>query len=603
MIGGSFVFRSVMSAAGRHHIRNARLQPRPGDHEAELASAVEVLKKAYNDVRQDLGTEVEDQVRSQAWQKFISKVEEVAEVSLALEPADRSYRSRFTENYQVLFPRRDARLYRADVLEASLEGQTEIWANGTCYEVSDLTLSLAAMLQLRITTLLSLCSDPSDVVSVSSGLRTVLDDLDFAWAAFEEHYENELSVVEEKARSLVAHAAELDAVLHRLEVEAENSVGSSGEQENSFVEFPNEQAWSLPLRDARDIERPILGCISAASSLTSNRSRDDEEKSSLHKGFSHSVWRSLEPSRSEASEVKRLAASASERQPALERLLEQVSALNAAANISGKGRSDKGVEVLQAASAALAASDAVSCVEAAAAQRSIATRVLRSFAALRLYLADAGTRLLQVDPQLCNNFELVQHLNDWEEQWEMGSRFLLQPGVLSAITGIAAIVVKAQSLEPSLKSLCEDFDAEIFLILPRLVWLCALYNPATFAALPASVLPHRFTPGGGASAEGSRFLQQFNDLLSVMSWETLLRRAVLSPSQSEALPAFFGLLESFSMELQRHAAEDWNRCCNLLLQCVTIASKAAPAAPAAPAQPAAKAAPAAPAQHITAIRL
>jgi len=171
-----------------------------------------------------------------------------------------------------------------------------------------------------------------------------------------------------------------------------------------------------------------------------------------------------------------------------------------------------------------------------------------------------------------------------------------------------------QCLTPTLATMCEECDVELFMVLPRLALLAYLAQPAgKQVELMRVMLPHRFSSGSLAEevtvdAELEKLVQQFHHTMCVLAgaaasqltnatspaartvaWELLVRRAVDGcDSEAGALEGFaparqleaqrvaesFGReLERWSVELQRHCPEDWNQCSAVLVQCLTGASK------------------------------
>merc|ERR1719440_2444697 len=101
----------------------------------------------------------------------------------------------------------------------------------------------------------------------------------------------------------------------------------------------------------------------------------------------------------------------------------------------------------------------------------LAADVVESVEAMCKYLRQAGRCLERVDPHLCNNSGLVDRLVDWEESWEVGAKYVRDAPLFDAIRDTVAEVNKSQELSPTLQEMFEDCDAELFLVLPRLVWL------------------------------------------------------------------------------------------------------------------------------------
>lgn len=299
--------------------------------------------------------------------------------------------------------------------------------------------------------------------------------------------------------------------------------------------------------------------------------------------------------------------------------------LNSVANVSRKGRDDLCVEVLFDAMATLhrceAAESDSGTSEHLRAARILATDVVESFEAMRLYLREVEHCLERVDPHLCNNAGLVARLVDWEESWELGTRYMQNEKLLGAVCDLVTEIRKAQRLVPALTAMCDECDVELFMVLPRILLLCFLDRPGQYAELMRSLLPHRSIEMEGISQgrckpscwdpQLSAFIDQFaktTRLLNGMEtnreeeardttsetavasrfvWEILLQRVVSGPEKQTAamdtnrtdldytqearnfLENFALQLEPWSIELQRHCPEDWNQCSAVLVQCLT----------------------------------
>jgi len=258
--------------------------------------------------------------------------------------------------------------------------------------------------------------------------------------------------------------------------------------------------------------------------------------------------------------------------------------LNSVANIRRKGRDDMTDAVLVKAIAVLqqckTKKDPVSEVAI-----NLASDVVESFDAIRHYVRQVGECLECVDPNLCKNAGLVARLVDWEESWEVGSQYVQKEELLKSVCNLVAKVQKAQHLVPALTAMCEDCDVELFLVLPRMVWLCYLAEPNQHQGLVASLLPHRFEKG--ADTELFAFVESFQRVVGSISKvvgveqaeNTLVQRAVLGSSSVKAhmpraeIENFMLELERWSMELQRKCPEDWNQCSSVLIQCLTGGSQ------------------------------
>merc|ERR1711998_225698 len=115
--------------------------------------------------------------------------------------------------------------------------------------------------------------------------------------------------------------------------------------------------------------------------------------------------------------------------------------------------------------------------------RTLAAEVTESFKAMRHYIREVGTCLECVDPNLCQNVGLVERLVDWEESWEFGAQYVQKTRMLKGLCGVVAEIRRAQTSVPLLAELRESYDAEFFLVLPRIIWLAFLKNPEKYSSL------------------------------------------------------------------------------------------------------------------------
>lgn len=259
--------------------------------------------------------------------------------------------------------------------------------------------------------------------------------------------------------------------------------------------------------------------------------------------------------------------------------------LNSVANIRRKGRDDMTDAVLVKAIAVLEDCKTKGSDQVSKVARNLASDVVESFDAIRLYVRQVGECLECVDPNLCKNAGLVARLVDWEESWEVGSQYVQKQELLESVCNLVTQVKKAQHLVPALTAMCEDCDVELFLVLPRMVWLCYLAEPDKHQGLIGSLLPNRFEKG--QDAELSAFVETFHRLMQSISKvvgveqarNTLIHRVVLGSSSVKAylptdeIESFMLELERWSMELQRRCPEDWNQCSSVLIQCLAGGSQ------------------------------
>merc|ERR1712018_431699 len=116
---------------------------------------------------------------------------------------------------------------------------------------------------------------------------------------------------------------------------------------------------------------------------------------------------------------------------------------------------------------------------------------------MRCYLSGLEGRLQCVEPHLGRNPELVARLAAWEESWEIGARYVECPSALDAIARILSAMDSAKRASVVFATMCDNQDAEFFLVLPRIVLLCFLDCPTQCACLLQDFLPHRFQTASG----------------------------------------------------------------------------------------------------------
>lgn len=158
---------------------------------------------------------------------FLKALEKTAS-DLRLPEASRDYREGFSINYKNLF-RGETRHYRVDILEAgiSLQQHPVVVANGEEYELSAQAMSNSEILkEVWAELLLTLDEVPvrgAGVLAKPSArvdrgkVAQALNNLDAAWANFEQAYIFELMRVQQRARGLVAQAVESERRLSALE--------------------------------------------------------------------------------------------------------------------------------------------------------------------------------------------------------------------------------------------------------------------------------------------------------------------------------------------------------------------------------------------------
>ncbi|CAK9015715.1 unnamed protein product [Durusdinium trenchii] len=521
------------------------------------AHLVELAAARNNLAFDDTGTSVDTRSNKgcSAAEQFLGALETLA-ASLKLEPASRAYRNAFQAHFAEL----QQREYSVAVLEAclSLSRSGAIWANGqkfdlnqdaeaACFALLDQWEGLLAQLDHLLPPSLEM-----GLPSAQDELCKLLVSLDARWAEFEHLYILEIMRVQHEAKGLVAKAMEVEEMLSQLEEKIGIDKDQSAEYEFHVGAF--------------------VGCISQ---------------------------------------------------------------LNVAANVNRKTFDELTADVWENADALLkmCAIDPDTPLQAV---RVIAQEVLQSFEELRQCLRvmrQEDPQLDDLNPQLCHNEDLVKTLMRWEEAWISGARYIQTRPVLGALCKLVPRLLRATQMCSDFASMCANFDAELFLVLPRIVWLTYFESNESLTPLISNLLPHRFVqvpvyaelrqrageaqlqrlrrqrsePALGEALEPElavlgtdaalRSIQsKFNEVKLVLQgstghrnrsdselvWNLLLQSAVSKgnfdhfdiippPKRSTVISAVEDLmlqLESWSLELQRHCAEDWNECTNVLVKCL-----------------------------------
>jgi hypothetical protein len=291
----------------------------------------------------------------------------------------------------------------------------------------------------------------------------------------------------------------------------------------------------------------------------------------------------------------------------LSSLVTSVSCLNGRVNVSRKAWCDDvSVDILLRAYATLqvcAQEDSVDDDDGSLnAAWILATDVVESFTAVRNYLRKVSKCFAKVDPHLSNNVGLASCLAAWDESWEIGSRYLQHEPLLNALRAAVAHVRAAQKFAPEFAVMCDNYDADLFLVLPRLIWLRFLAEPITQSELLKKLLPHRFTGVVEPTEEIQIWDADIADLIEkyqkvkhffgsadsqspyAATWKTLVKllvnrrtdesiyEEIAHDTRLEAQVSTEDLLrdlERWSMELQRHCPEAWNQCSAILVHCLT----------------------------------
>lgn len=214
----------------------------------------------------------------------------------------------------------------------------------------------------------------------------------------------------------------------------------------------------------------------------------------------------------------------------------------------------------------------------------LASEFLETMEALRQYLQAAPSWLRFAPAELADNNDVVEHLQAIEEKWELASDFLMPSRIQEAVSFMSAHLRRLRSEMPELEQLMEERHPDLFLALPRLLWLFIFAEPHRCWAVVDLLIPkERVTDAAGQvcaelkNLQNSFLQQRFLELQEGWRGEPLVAQAVGFGRGATEAADFFLRLERWSMELHRQRPEEWNRLSSVLLQC-SGTTQASPAA-------------------------
>eukprot|EP00913_Durusdinium_trenchii_P012672 g11899.t1 len=155
-------------------------------------------------------------------------------------------------------------------------------------------------------------------------------------------------------------------------------------------------------------------------------------------------------------------------------------------------------------------------------------------------------------------------------------------------------VICVEGISSSIGSAGEECDVDLFLVMPRVIWLRGLSKPPQQIQVFKSLLPHRFHDPSlvgeswNVDEELGNFVLFFRHVNSTLmsNWraEILVKRVVLGDGDAEK-EEIYGSLSSTSREQAEsaveelttmgksfctgHCAEDWNQFAGILIQCLS----------------------------------
>eukprot|EP01066_Platyproteum_vivax_P012762 Platyproteum_vivax@DN5800_c0_g1_i1.p1 len=299
--------------------------------------------------------------------------------------------------------------------------------------------------------------------------------------------------------------------------------------------------------------------------------------------------------------------------------VKQLCALNSVANCRRKGRDDFTNNLLVAAEHILKKTMGDNCSEDAHMYvvSSIANQVVQAYQSLRTFLRDLATVPEKIDPHLCNNSDLVDHLVVWEEAWDKGIKFLMDQNCLECLVKVVRYIaslgthyspfykppknvlkgrlpfcLSAMHSIANFKEQIAEQDPAALLVVPRLVILMYLLDPYQRPSPFVLFLHHIFASSPRASRNPEDPIP--SDLAPIVSrYETLCAECDGDDSFAESLviarllgghgelitnyksKEVSGLLdvlarevEYWSVLIQRHNASEWNEFLQVVLQCL-----------------------------------
>jgi hypothetical protein len=251
-------------------------------------------------------------------------------------------------------------------------------------------------------------------------------------------------------------------------------------------------------------------------------------------------------------------------------LFARIAELNVMANTARKGRGDINENALQLAMKVV--NSRTGYENSSQLVRDVCEDLLASFSGMCRYLRLVNME--SVDPMLKNNPGLVERLADLEEAWETVTRYVEDEAMRSTLDAVASTLTRTQELVPAFAQMCSECDAELFLVIPRVIWFTFLKDSRQDAILK-SLLPHVFED---SECKLQGLLDDFEARVqeSPLFVDALMHQIVQGPgseANGEHIPkayhdriqAFARELESWSIELQRHQARDWNLLCAVLV--------------------------------------
>jgi len=504
--------------------------------------------------------------------------------TLNVEFADRSYRESFSTNYKLLFPS-DSRNYHFDLLKACMEHHTFLYVNGEKFVLSKQTVVRTEQLQIAWKALdavlkpwlFTSTSGSDQDTSAIEDLRVVLARLDAAWAAFESTYILELIEIEARAKSFIVKAVAEEQQLREAEICKTGVV----EQRRKFVQTINLiNSLANNRRKGRDdLDSSILENAIAQQGLHADK---DPANSSAALMVARDVTNSFDAIRAYMRQVSKVLVRVDPHLSNNSGLVERL--------VDWEESWEVGLKYLRHTPMFNALGDVVEEVRKVQ-DAAPGFRQMCDDCDVELFLCVPRIVLLRflAEPGECGELlkDLLPHrfltTADQSNRSPKKERAVWMPRQEAFLPGAVSSVPASADKTLPCGPCVGDAGLEVYTVDSELkglqdcyrrVWqqLLRLDEPSSFSGRPDLPCWAQISSPSAAAVAGA--------------WQLLVRRVVvgtdgadelyklLLPSSTEgvavktAVEGLMNELERWSLELQRHSPQDWNRCSALLLHCI-----------------------------------
>ena len=154
------------------------------------------------------------------------------------------------------------------------------------------------------------------------------------------------------------------------------------------------------------------------------------------------------------------------------KLVNIIAQVNSVANVDGKGRDDLQLDVLLESEGIIRRISK----EQSKAVRFLAEKIRNSFMNIRLLLRKYDENIEMVDPQLKNNVDLIEVLQEYEKYWEKGKHYFLEAKKCTFLINFSHMIESTGEKYKEFEEKLECREADIFLTIPCLLLLKFLDN-------------------------------------------------------------------------------------------------------------------------------